>query len=47
MEKMRECIVIGGGPAGISAGIYLARKKIGFSIITENVGGADTLERGY
>jgi len=36
---MYESVIIGGGPAGISAGVYLARKKIRFLIITENIGG--------
>lgn len=36
---MKELIIVGAGPAGITAGIYAARKKMDFLIITENVGG--------
>src|SRR3989344_4771009 len=34
-----DLIIIGGGPAGVSAGIYAARKKIKFLLITESFGG--------
>jgi len=36
---MYDLIIIGGGPAGISAGIYAARKKIKFLLATETLGG--------
>lgn len=36
---MYETIIIGGGPAGITAGIYLARKKVDFLMLTGDVGG--------
>ncbi len=36
---MHEAIIIGGGPAGLSAAIYLARKKIDIILLTKNVGG--------
>src|SRR3989344_5290932 len=36
---MYDLIIIGGGPAGVSAGIYAARKKINFLLITESFGG--------
>lgn len=36
---MYDLIIIGGGPAGVSAGIYAARKKIKFVLITESFGG--------
>lgn len=36
---MYDLIIIGGGPAGVSAGIYSARKKIKSAIITESFGG--------
>lgn len=36
---MYDLIIIGGGPAGASAGIYSARKKIKSAIITESFGG--------
>ncbi|HNS32590.1 MAG TPA: FAD-dependent oxidoreductase [bacterium] len=36
---MYETIIVGGGPAGITAGIYLARKKVSFALITMDIGG--------
>ena len=35
----KELIIIGAGPAGITAGIYAARKKMDFLILAENMGG--------
>ena len=32
-------VIIGGGPAGISASIYAVRKKVDFALITKEVGG--------
>lgn len=40
---MYELIIVGAGPAGITAGIYAARKKIDFLIITKDIGGQATL----
>ncbi len=34
-----DLIIIGAGPAGITASIYAARKKMDFLIITKNIGG--------
>ncbi len=34
-----DCIIIGGGPAGITAGIYLARKRINTLLISPELGG--------
>lgn len=34
-----ESIIVGGGPAGITAGIYLARKKVRFAMLTIDIGG--------
>ncbi len=34
-----DLIIIGGGPAGITASVYAARKKINFIMLTNNVGG--------
>jgi len=40
---MVELIIIGAGPAGITAGVYAARKKINFLIISEDIGGQTAL----
>lgn len=39
---MYDLIIIGGGPAGITAGIYAARKKLNTLLITEEWGGQVT-----
>ena len=36
---MYDLIIIGGGPAGITAGIYAARQKINTLLITKDFGG--------
>ncbi len=36
---MLDLIIIGGGPAGITASIYAARKRINFMVVTEDIGG--------
>jgi alkyl hydroperoxide reductase subunit F len=36
---MKQLAIIGGGPAGISASIYAARKRMDFVLITKEVGG--------
>ena len=36
---MKQLVIIGGGPAGISASIYAARKKMDFVLITKEMGG--------
>lgn len=36
---MYDLIIIGGGPAALSAGIYAARKKINILLLTESFGG--------
>ena len=36
---MHDLIIIGAGPAGITASVYAARKKIDFLIISKDVGG--------
>lgn len=36
---MHDIIIIGGGPAGVAAGIYTARKKLKTVLITEEFGG--------
>src|SRR3989338_203502 len=36
---MYDLIIIGGGPAGVAAGVYAGRKKIKTALITESFGG--------
>lgn len=36
---MKDLIIIGGGPAGVTAAIYAARKRLNFSVITKDIGG--------
>src|SRR3990167_8731324 len=36
---MYDCIIIGAGPAGLTAAIYLLRKKIKTLILTQEIGG--------
>jgi len=39
MEKTYDLIIIGGGPAGMAAGIYGARAKLNLLLITKDFGG--------
>lgn len=39
MDKIYELIIVGGGPAGVAAGVYAARKKIKTLLITDSFGG--------
>ncbi|MEK7590318.1 MAG: FAD-dependent oxidoreductase [Patescibacteria group bacterium] len=36
---MYDTVIIGGGPGGIAAGVYAARKKLKSALITDNFGG--------
>ena len=36
---MYELIIIGGGPAGMTAAVYAARKKLNTSLISKDIGG--------
>lgn len=40
---MYDLIIIGGGPAGVAAGVYAARKKINSAIIADSFGGQSTV----
>ncbi len=35
----KELVIIGGGPAGVAASIYAARKKIDFVLVSKDIGG--------
>ncbi|MFH1855824.1 MAG: FAD-dependent oxidoreductase [Candidatus Omnitrophota bacterium] len=39
MDNLYDLIIIGAGPAGITAGIYASRKAMNFLIITKDIGG--------
>jgi alkyl hydroperoxide reductase subunit F len=43
---MFDLIIIGGGPAGIAAGVYAARKRLKTVLITEEIGGQSTVSEG-
>ncbi|MFA5942267.1 MAG: FAD-dependent oxidoreductase [Candidatus Paceibacterota bacterium] len=43
---MNDLIIIGGGPAGVAAGIYAARKQLKTLLITEEVGGQSVVSDG-
>ncbi|MDT8357563.1 MAG: FAD-dependent oxidoreductase [Methanomicrobiaceae archaeon] len=38
-DGLYDVVIIGGGPAGLTAGVYVARKMLRGVILTENVGG--------
>src|SRR3989344_4251618 len=39
MKNIYDLVIIGGGPAGVAAGVYAARKKIKTVLITDIFGG--------
>jgi NADH-dependent peroxiredoxin subunit F len=39
---MHDLIIVGGGPAGVAAGVYAARKRLKTILITESFGGQST-----
>jgi len=39
MDKTYDLIIVGAGPAGITASIYAARKKLDFLVLSMDVGG--------
>jgi len=41
-SRIYELIIIGAGPAGITAAIYAARRKIDFIVLAKNIGGQVT-----
>jgi alkyl hydroperoxide reductase subunit F len=43
---MYDLIIIGGGPAGVSAGVYAARKRLKTLFLTDSWGGQSTVSEG-
>jgi alkyl hydroperoxide reductase subunit F len=43
---MNDLIIIGGGPAGVAAGVYAARKQLKTVLIAEEIGGQSTVSEG-
>ncbi|MSU74626.1 FAD-binding protein [Candidatus Kaiserbacteria bacterium] len=43
---MYDLIIIGGGPAGVAAGVYAARKQLKTVLIAEEIGGQSTVSEG-
>ncbi|MFZ1987974.1 MAG: FAD-dependent oxidoreductase [Minisyncoccia bacterium] len=43
---MLDLIIIGGGPAGVAAGVYAARKYLKTAVIAEEFGGQSTVSEG-
>lgn len=43
---MFDLIIIGGGPAGVAAGVYAARKRLKTLLITQTIGGQSTESAG-
>lgn len=39
MDKIYDLIIIGAGPAGITASVYAARKRMDFIVLTQDIGG--------
>jgi len=43
---MNDLIIVGGGPAGVAAGVYAARKQLKTTLIAEEFGGQSTVSDG-
>jgi alkyl hydroperoxide reductase subunit F len=43
---MKDLLIIGGGPAGVAAGVYAARKQLHTTLIAEEFGGQSTVSEG-
>ena len=43
---MKDLIIIGGGPGGVAAGVYAARKHVRTTLIAEEIGGQSTVSDG-
>jgi NADH-dependent peroxiredoxin subunit F len=46
MRFMYDLMIIGGGPAGVAAGVYAARKRLKTVLITEEIGGQSVVSDG-
>ncbi len=43
---MKDLIIIGGGPAGVAAGVYAARKHLNTVLVAEEIGGQSAVSEG-
>lgn len=43
---MKDLLIIGGGPAGVAAGVYASRKLLHTDIVAEEIGGQSTVSEG-
>ena len=43
---MYDLLIIGGGPSGVAAGVYAARKRLKTLLITEEIGGQSVVSDG-
>lgn len=44
--KIYDLVIVGGGPAGVSAGVYASRKKLQTLLVTEEFGGQSIVSEG-
>ena len=44
---MYDLIIIGGGPGGVAAGVYAARKKIKTALVTDSFGGQSLVSQWH
>lgn len=45
-KQMNDLLIIGGGPAGVAAGVYASRKFLTTDLIAEEIGGQSTVSEG-
>jgi len=41
--NVSDCVIVGAGPAGITAAVYAARKRMDFMVVTRDIGGQTAL----
>ena len=46
MNETNDLLIIGGGPAGVAAGVYASRKLLKSVLIAEEIGGQSTVSEG-